>query len=204
MLTKTPPPEAELRSSECARQIIAASKSSLAANNGLFVAKSSARIAPIVAGLWLMSGQGNVYASTPDFAREVEPILAKNCFSCHGPEKQKSGYRLDIREIAFKGGDSGKTAIVPHDAKNSPLIRFVSGEDEEIFMPPKKSNVSPLNRDEVMTLRAWVDAGAVWPEALAGAKGDGKPLWSLRRLEKVTVPAKTKNPIDAFIRTKLA
>ena len=78
--------------------------------------------------------------AAPDFVKEVRPILERSCFSCHGPDKQKSGYRLDVRDIALKGGDSGKPAIVPHNAKASPLIQFVSGEDPEIVMPPKKSD----------------------------------------------------------------
>ena len=39
-----------------------------------------------------------------DFARDVRPILEKSCFGCHGPDKQKSGYRLDVRDVALKGG----------------------------------------------------------------------------------------------------
>ena len=70
----------------------------------------------------------------PDFVRDVRPILERSCFVCHGPEKQKSGYRLDIRDNALRGGDTGKAAIIPHNAKSSPLIRYVSGEDEEIVV----------------------------------------------------------------------
>src|SRR5262245_52776843 len=47
-----------------------------------------------------------------DFAKDIEPILAANCIKCHGPEKQKSGFRLDSREAAIKGGDGG-AALVP-------------------------------------------------------------------------------------------
>ena len=75
--------------------------------------------------------------ASPDFVKDVRPILEKSCFGCHGPEKQKNGYRLDVRDVAMKGGESGERAIVPHDAKASPLIRFVSGEDVEMLMPPK-------------------------------------------------------------------
>ena len=71
----------------------------------------------------------------------------------------------------MKGGDSGHAAMVPHDAKASPLIRFVSGEDPEIVMPPPKSNVPKLSTAEVQLLRDWINAGPAWPEAMAGAKG---------------------------------
>ena len=138
-----------------------------------------------------------------DFAREVRPILERSCFGCHGPEKQKSGYRLDVRDIALKGGDSGERAIVPHDSKASPLVRYVSGEDPDMLMPPKKSDVPQLTAEQVETLRAWIDAGPSWPDEFAGAK-DAKPHWSLVPLAKPAVPDGAANPIDAFIRAKLA
>src|SRR6476659_3151224 len=140
--------------------------------------------------------------AAPDFAKDVRPILEKSCFGCHGPEKQKSGYRLDVRDIALKGGDSGNAAIIPHNAKSSPLIRFVSGEDEEIVMPPKKSNVARLTDGEIQILREWVDAGPSWPDALAGAKGDDKPHWSLAPLVNPSLEILNGNPIDAFIQAK--
>ena len=143
-----------------------------------------------------------VSAGTPDFAKDVRPILERSCFGCHGPEKQKSGYRLDMRDTAFKGGESGAAAIVPHDAKKSPLIRYVSGEDPEMLMPPKKSDKPRLAAAEVETLRAWIDAGPSWPDEFAGAK-DTAPHWSLKPL----VSAQTTgagNPIDFFVAKKLA
>ena len=92
--------------------------------------------------------------AAPDFVKDVRPIFQRSCYGCHGPEKQKNGYRLDVRDIAIKGGESGEAAIVPHDAKKSPLIRYVNGEDEEMLMPPKKSDKPRLTAAEVETLRA--------------------------------------------------
>ena len=175
----------------------------------LYIEKSSKAQPPrwlraaVVASLCLASPPDAASAAAPDFARDVRPILEKNCFGCHGPEKQKSGYRLDVREIALKGGDSGNAAIVPHDAKHSPLVRFVSGEDEEILMPPKKGDAQQLKPEQIATLRAWIDAGAAWPEEFAGPKDAGQPHWSLRPLAKPAVPAGEKHPIDAFIQAKL-
>lgn len=138
-------------------------------------------------------------SATPDFAREVRPILERSCFGCHGPERQKSGYRLDERDFALKGGDSGKAAIVPHSAKTSPLIRFVSGEDEEILMPPAKSERPRLTAAEVRTLRDWIDAGPAWPDELAG----GKPThWSLRPLVKPVVPVISESVISRSATSK--
>ena len=40
-------------------------------------------------------------ASMPDFAKDIGPLIAKNCLECHGPEKQKGKFRLDSKEAAF-------------------------------------------------------------------------------------------------------
>src|SRR5262249_61577468 len=40
------------------------------------------------------------------FEKQVRPLLAENCFQCHGPEKQKGGLRLDSRTAVLNGGDS--------------------------------------------------------------------------------------------------
>src|SRR5205823_5269426 len=93
-------------------------------------------------------------------------------------------------------------AIVPHNAKASALIRYVSGEDEEIFMPPKKSDVTRLTAVEINILRDWIDAGPSWPDALAG-KAETTTYWSLRPLVKPAVPSNQGNLIDAFIQAKL-
>jgi mono/diheme cytochrome c family protein len=137
-----------------------------------------------------------------DYARTIRPLLEQHCLGCHGPEKHKSGYRLDVREIALRGGDSGQAAIVPHNAKASRLIRYVSGEDEEIVMPPKGS--PRLTAGEVATLRTWIDKGPAWPDEFAGTTKDAKPHWSLTPLVKPAVPGARANPLDAFIGAKLA
>lgn len=55
-----------------------------------------------------------------DFRRDIEPILISRCYSCHGPKSQISGLRLDVRETALKGGDSGVPAIVPGRSGETP------------------------------------------------------------------------------------
>jgi len=153
--------------------------------------------------LAIIAVSGAAFAAAPDFAREVRPILERSCYGCHGPEKQKSGYRLDVRDIALKGGESGKAAIVPHDAGGSPLIRYVSGADEDMVMPPKKSTSPRLTTEEIATLRAWIDAGPTWPEEPAGVTPGVRPHWSLQPLVKPALPATKGHPIDAFILAKL-
>ena len=138
-----------------------------------------------------------------EFAREIRPIFQKHCYECHGPEKQKSGYRLDMRDVATKGGDNGEAAIVPKDAAKSLLYRFVSGEDEESMMPPKNSGKPRLTTDELAKIKAWLDEGAVWPDEYSGQKRQLSSHWSLQPISMPRVPYETGNAIDGFVREKL-
>ena len=103
------------------------------------------------AGLLLLSGLARVAAAPPpdlsnlppaatrpvDFAKDIQPIFEKSCQSCHGPEKQKGGYRLDAKEAAFKGGENYNPAIKPMNSADSPLIHFVAGLVPDMKMPGK-------------------------------------------------------------------
>ena len=51
----------------------------------------------------------NAAAAAPDFARDIQPILERSCLSCHGPEKQKSGYRLDVKPAPVTDPETGLT-----------------------------------------------------------------------------------------------
>ncbi len=100
------------------------------------------------------------------FSADIQPLLEMACLRCHGPEKPKSGLRLDNQESALRGGDGG-VAIVPGDSAKSPLIHFVAGLVEDMEMPPTGKG-DPLTPDEVGVLRAWIDQGAPWSEEPAG------------------------------------
>jgi hypothetical protein len=139
---------------------------------------------------------------TVEFDRDVKPIFAKHCVSCHGAEKQKNGLRLDRKNDALKGGDGG-AAIVPGKSGDSLLFQLVGGVDKDRPMPPKGG----LSSAEIATLKTWIDQGAVWPD-------DGstslRPAdwWSLKPLAKTKVPTISNvppnhNEIDHYILAKL-
>ena len=58
-------------------------------------------------------------AAPIDFARQVQPILAKRCFSCHGPDEAESGLRFHEESSAFGEAESGERAIVPGASKRA-------------------------------------------------------------------------------------
>src|ERR1043165_4932813 len=81
-------------------------------------------------------------AAAPDFSREVRPILANNCFKCHGPDDRgrKGKLRLDDSDSARKGGKSGEPAIVPGQPDQSDLILRINETNPDEVMPPADSN----------------------------------------------------------------
>ena len=133
-----------------------------------------------------------------DFAKDIQPLFAAKCFSCHGAEKQKGGLRLDIKVAAREGGDYGKV-FPPGKSAESKLVHALAGLGEIDIMPPKEK---PLTSAEISKVRAWIDAGAVWPDdgKLAVKKSDH---WAYQPVKRPTVSA-TGHPIDAFIRARLA
>ena len=99
-----------------------------------------------------------------DFGKDIKPLLEKSCVKCHSGEKPKSKYRLDTRENAIKGGESGDAAIVPGKSEKSPMVHYVSDLVEDMEMPPteKRDKFPPLTKQQIGLLRAWIDQGAKW------------------------------------------
>ena len=90
------------------------------------------------------------------FEQNVRPLLAQNCYSCHGAKKQKGGLRLDSIEAILKGGESGP-AVVPGKSNESLLVSAINYAGPE--MPPD----GKLAPDKVAILTSWIASGAAWP-----------------------------------------
>src|SRR4051812_9595619 len=67
------------------------------------------------------------------FETKIRPVLAENCFDCHGPKKQKGGIRLDRKEFIFKASE--EPLIAPGHPEKSLLLRAIRHEVEH-KMPP--------------------------------------------------------------------
>jgi hypothetical protein len=146
-------------------------------------------------------------AHAVDFVKDIQPILSRVCLKCHGPEKQKNAFRVDVKSVAMKGGDTYGVAIKPGKSAESPLIRYVAGLEDDMLMPPKGDR---LTSEQIGLLRAWIDQGADWPES-ASAKIDDpvKDHWAFKPLARPPTPAtdspsQIRNPIDAFVAARLA
>ena len=78
----------------------------------------------VVAGLVVLA-RSSLVAQAVDYVRDVKPILAERCYSCHGAIRQKAGLRLDTAALIRRGGDSGP-AIEPGQSDESLLIERVT------------------------------------------------------------------------------
>src|SRR5262245_22434251 len=122
---------------------------------------------PLVAQIAVEAQQAQTPAQTAAtaefFEASVRPVLAANCYDCHG-DQQYGGLRLDSRDAMLKGGRSGP-AIVPGDPDKSLMIEAVRQTSDKLKMP-KGGKLRP---DEVDALVAWIKAGAPWPASAATA-----------------------------------
>ena len=150
---------------------------------------------------------GAVRAAEPvDFARDVQPLLAKHCLTCHGAVKPRGGLRLDNSAMAMAGGNTGKV-IVPGQAEKSLLLRAVAGLEPDLRMPPKEKQ--RLSETEVATLRTWIDQGAKWPTATSAANSQEKSNhWAFQASKRPALPIVkqstwVRNDIDRFILARL-
>jgi mono/diheme cytochrome c family protein len=134
----------------------------------------------------------------PDYLNDIHPILADNCFHCHGVDERarKGGLRLDVSESAVRGGDSGDPAIVPGKPDVSQLIHRITASDESERMPPADAKPA-LTAAQVETLRKWIAGGAKYQQH-----------WALIPPRKPAVPTSSndswsRTEIDRFVLSRL-
>lgn len=136
------------------------------------------------------------------FHTKVLSILRDECFRCHG-DKDKGGLRLNSRDAALKGGESGKPAIAPGDLAASTLISRVRSKDDEERMPPKGEGLKP---EQMKILEEWVNAGAPWPSPPV-SKADvtpSAPLGDAAFLRRLTLDLTGQPPTQKELATFLS
>src|SRR5262249_31026742 len=146
---------------------------------------------PLVPSLvlaWLLTAAVQAPAADPtpvDYNRDIRPLLAGKCFTCHGPDDKarKGKLRLDLRETA------GKTVIGPGDPEKSHLLARVTSDVESRRMPPLKAG-KPLSAEEIRLLRRWIEQGAKYAPHWAFVKPQRPPV------PEVRAGSRPINPID--------
>ncbi len=161
-------------------------------------------------------------AAGVDYLREVKPLLTEHCTKCHGASQQKGDLRLDTAAAAHKGGENG-AGFKPGQSATSLFIQAVKGTHDTISQMPYKK--PPLSDAQIALLARWIDEGASAP---ADEKPESAKHWAFVPPVRPAVPGEsesvnsksvisgpnatgrrtdsliTRNPIDAFIRSRLA
>ncbi len=121
-----------------------------------------------------------------DFDVDVRPILAANCYACHGPDAETREADLRVETAAGATKDlGGYAAIKPGDADSSALIERIESEDDDLVMPPIDSGHS-LSQQQKQMLRRWIDQG-----------GHYQQHWAFVAPKSAPVPP-GQHPIDHF------
>jgi hypothetical protein len=127
------------------------------------------------------------------YNQDVRPILAENCFYCHGqdPNKRKADLRLDVREVAVEFG-----AFVPGKPEESELVARLFSHEADELMPPAKSN-RKLTEEQKALLKQWIAEGANYEKHWTFTAPVKAPLPEVKQTGWV------RNEIDRFVLAKL-
>ncbi|MCH7989527.1 MAG: DUF1549 domain-containing protein [Planctomycetes bacterium] len=139
-----------------------------------------------------------------DFVKDIEPILAKHCYDCHGPDTAEGQLRLDAKKIVFKGGVNGPS-IVRGKSQKSLLFKRIAGSDDGEQMP---LDTDPLSKDQIELIRKWIDQRAPWPDEVGAQVASIEKHWAYvkpvqPKQPNVKNPLWVRNAIDAFVSARL-
>jgi hypothetical protein len=146
---------------------------------------------------WTFAPAPERLPATVEFNRDIRPILADNCYTCHGPARstRKANLRLDTQAGAF-ADRGGYQPLVPGQPDKSEVWRRLTSAERDKRMPPIKTG-KQLSVRQLELFRRWIVQGARWQKH-----------WSLVPPQRPPLPhvkhtAWLRNPIDAFILARL-
>jgi hypothetical protein len=132
-------------------------------------------------------------SESPDFSRQILPLLSENCFQCHGPDAERRE-----ADLALHDQREAMRVITAGARGESELYARITSTEADLQMPPPDSG-HVLTADQQELIGAWIDAGAEWNQH-----------WSWQAVQRPKIPqvaatsgAVIRNPIDAFIQSRL-
>ena len=156
------------------------------------------RVVPALGAVLLLGGKVLAGEVEPIlFNRDIRPILADNCFLCHGFDagRRKADLRLDTAE-GLAADHKGHQAVKPGDPAGSELWRRVSSTDPKLMMPPPDSG-RKLKPEQIALFRRWIEAGGKFQKHWA-FEAPVRPA-----LPEVRETAWPRNEVDHFILARL-
>ncbi|MBI3821584.1 MAG: DUF1549 domain-containing protein [Planctomycetes bacterium] len=135
-------------------------------------------------------------AQPVDYMRDVKPILAASCYTCHGAIHQKRSLRLDTVALMKQGGDNGSILA------DNLILKHIRGDGGFPRMPPPADGEA-LKPAQIAIIQRWVEQGAVSPKD-EKPEADPRDHWAFRgpvrpEVPKVKNAGWVRNPIDAFL-----
>ena len=145
----------------------------------------------LAVGLSLASTASDLKATGPlksiGFNKDIRPILADNCITCHGPDSaaRQAGLRLDRRDGLIE-----KRILVPGNPAASVLMQRINAHGA-LQMPPASSQ-RVITRAQKDLLAAWIRGGAAY-----------EAHWAYQPVRRSKPPVVSGNPIDGFINAQI-
>ncbi|WP_411273479.1 c-type cytochrome domain-containing protein [Daejeonella sp.] len=143
------------------------------------------------------------------YAAVIQPMLTTKCYGCHGPNKQKGGFRMDSPASLMKGGKKGVN-IVPGKADESELVKrlLLPAEDKKHMAPKEKPQ---LDEKQIAMIAWWIDQGASFDKKVKDLPQTEKINLYLLALQSAapkkealaTIPQKTVEAADNKLLTAL-
>ena len=156
--------------------------------------------------LFASSGLASAQSDVQFFEKKIRPVLAAQCWGCHSTKAKVSFASL---HLDTKAGFEGGAVVVAGQPEASRLFQAILYKSST-KMPPTGMLPAAVIED----FRAWISAGAVWPEeaSVAVAAGGGKKAnldhWAWKPVSKPPVPTVkngqwARDEIDRFVMARL-
>ena len=165
------------------------------------------RTSSIILALAFVCSSALLANEKTDYERDIKPLLAEKCVSCHGPVRHESGLRLDAAALIGKGSDNGMVVVSGKPAESG-LIKRVTSDSIFLRMPPVDEG-HPLTPEQIGHLKRWIAAGMPAPADEVILEGPGDH-WAYQPIERPSLPEMDPsvgsdaavNPIDQILGTK--
>jgi uncharacterized membrane protein/mono/diheme cytochrome c family protein len=112
----------------------------------------------------------------------IQPILQKDCYSCHGAQKQKGKLRMDEPGSLMKGGEDGEVIVAGSPKESEMIQRMLLPKNDEDHMPPK--NKRQPSEAQIAIIHWWINEGADFEKKVKELKPDEKVRPYLIALQK--------------------
>jgi len=134
---------------------------------------------------------GALFLLAVSYSRDIAPIFALHCNSCHGDSGIEGGLITRTPTGLMKAGD----AIVPGQPDSSRVVQFIEGRRGEEHRMPLGG--APLSAAQIALIRRWISEGAK-PDADTSVKYKlAIPKMGVRKRDALQIECRV--PVPAYL-----